>query len=190
MSLRPRRWDGVPTETARVAKAVFPGGCLAMRARDALGPIFTDTEFVEVFSRRGRSAVSPVLLALVSVLQFAEGLSDRQAAHAVRARIDWKYALGLELSDQGFDYSVLSEFRARLVAGGLEQRVLDAPGSTPDLRRISTRTASERSEGARRNDRSDATTREPSSLLDAEGRSVRRSIPARRGAGNGLARSR
>jgi len=126
VSLRPRRWDGVPTETARVAKAVFPGGCLAMRARDALGPIFTDTEFVEVFSRRGRSAVSPVLLALVSVLQFAEGLSDRQAAHAVRARIDWKYALGLELSDQGFDYSVLSEFRARLVAGGLEQRVLDA----------------------------------------------------------------
>lgn len=124
--MHPRRWDGVPAETARVARTVFPDGCLAMRARDTLGSIFTDAEFVEVFSRRGRPAVSPALLALVSVLQFAEGLSDRQAAHAVRARIDWKYALGLDLADQGFDYSVLSEFRSRLVGGGLERRVLDA----------------------------------------------------------------
>ncbi|WP_218022534.1 transposase, partial [Nocardia amamiensis] len=97
-----------------------------MRMRDVLGPIFADAEFVEVFSRRGQPAISPALLALVSVLQFAEGLTDRQAAQAVRARIDWKYALGLELTDPGFDYSVLSEFRSRLVAGGLEQRVLDA----------------------------------------------------------------
>lgn len=126
MSLRPRRWDEVPAETARVAGVVFPDGCLAMRARDALGSVFTDAEFAVVFSRRGQPAISPALLALVSVLQFAEGLSDRQAAHAVRARIDWKYASGLELADQGFDYSVLSEFRSRLVGGGLEQRVLDA----------------------------------------------------------------
>ncbi len=105
---------------------MFPHGCLAMRTRDLLGSIFTDAEFTEVFSRRGQPAVPPALLALVSVLQFAEGLSDRQAAHAVRARIDWKYALGLDLADRGFDYSVLSEFRGRLVDGGLEQRVLDA----------------------------------------------------------------
>ena len=50
----------------------------------------------------------------------ARGLSDRQAAHAVRARLDWKYALGLELEDRGFDFSVLSEFRARLIAGNAE----------------------------------------------------------------------
>jgi IS5 family transposase len=59
-------------------------------------------------------------------MQFAEGLSDRQAAEAVRARIDWKYALGLELTDPGFDFSVLSEFRARLIGGSAEQHLLDA----------------------------------------------------------------
>lgn len=126
MSLRPRSCGVVPDETARVAGMVFPDGCLAMRARDVLGPIFADADFAGAFSRRGKPGISPALLALVSALQFAEGLSDRQAAHAVRARIDWKYALGLELSDQGFDYSVLSEFRARLVASSLETRVLDA----------------------------------------------------------------
>jgi IS5 family transposase len=62
---------------------------------------------------------------LVTVLQFLEGLSDRQAAEAVRARIDWKYALSLELGDPGFDFSVLCEFRARLVAGGQELLLLD-----------------------------------------------------------------
>jgi Transposase domain (DUF772) len=67
----------------------------------------------------------PARLALVSVLQFAEGLSDRQAADAVRARIDWKYALGLELTNTGFDASVLSEFRARLVGGGAAQGLLE-----------------------------------------------------------------
>jgi transposase len=64
-------------------------------------------------------------LALVTVLQFAENLPDRQAAEAVRSRIDWKYLLGLELTDSGFDASVLCEFRARLVAGAAEQRLLD-----------------------------------------------------------------
>jgi transposase len=59
------------------------------------------------------------------VLQFLEDLTDRQAADAVRSRIDWKYALGLELTDAGFDFSVLSEFRSRLVGGNLEQRLLD-----------------------------------------------------------------
>ncbi|MFI2281370.1 IS1182 family transposase [Nocardia beijingensis] len=126
MSLRPRRWDVVPVETVRVTRAVFPDGCLAVRLRDVLGPIFTDAEFAQAFSGRGQPAVSPALLALASVLQFSEGLTDRQAAQAVRARIDWKYALGLELTDPGFDFSVLSEFRSRLIAGGLEYRVLDA----------------------------------------------------------------
>ena len=126
MSLRSGERDVVPAETAELARAIFPSGCMTMRVRDVLGPIFTDAEFSSLFSSRGRPALSPGLLALVSVLQFAEGLTDRQAAHAVRTRIDWKYALGLSLADRGFDYSVLSEFRARLVAGGLEQRVLDA----------------------------------------------------------------
>ena len=71
-------------------------------------------------------ALSPAVLALVTVMQFAEGLTDRQAADQVRARIDWKYALGLELTNEGFDYSILSEFRSRLIAGGRSHQLLDA----------------------------------------------------------------
>jgi transposase len=110
--------------TAQVARAAFPKGCLAIRIRDALGEVFEDAQFAELFAVRGRPAVSPARLALVSVLQFAEGLSDRQAADAVRGRIDWKYALGLELADTGFDASVLSEFRARLAADDQAERLL------------------------------------------------------------------
>lgn len=126
MSLHPRATAPVPEETARIARAAFPKGTSAIRVRDALGPVYDDEAFAPLFSHRGRPAESPGRLALVSVLQFAEGLSDRQAADAVRGRIDWKYALGLELTDAGFDFSVLSEFRTRLVGGGMEQHLLDA----------------------------------------------------------------
>ena len=126
MSLRLEVPSGVPEQTARVARAAFPHGSMAMRIRDQLGPVFTDAAFVGLFSSRGQPAVSPGQLVLVSVLQYVENLSDRQAAHAVRGRIDWKYLLGLELTDPGFDYSVLCEFRARLLAGGVQQQVLDA----------------------------------------------------------------
>ncbi|MFF1392908.1 transposase [Streptomyces sp. NPDC058287] len=98
---------------------------MAVRVREALGPLFGDGSFAEAFSNRGRPAVSPGALALVSVLQYAEGLTDRQAADQVRARIDWKFLLGLELDDPGFDFSVLSDFRARLIGHGLEEQVLD-----------------------------------------------------------------
>src|SRR4029453_19067357 len=128
MSMRPSADHAVPTMTAQVARAAFPKGCLAMRIRDALGEVFEDEQFTGLFAVRGRPAVSPARLALVLVLQFAEGLSDRQAADAVRGRIDWKYALGLELTDTGFDASVLSEFRARLVDGETQRllhRMLD-----------------------------------------------------------------
>jgi transposase len=124
MTMWPRPSHAIPTMTAQVARTAFPNGCLAIRMRDALGELFEDQEFAGLFATRGRPAVSPARLALVSVLQFAEGLSDRQAADAVRGRIDWKYALGLELSDTGFDASVLSEFRARLVAGAAAERLL------------------------------------------------------------------
>jgi transposase len=108
-----------------VARAAFRKGCLAMRIRDELGPLYEDEQFAGAFPRRGGPAWSPGQLAMVSVLQFAEGLTDRQAADAVRGRIDVKYALGLELDDPGFDFSVLSEFRDRLIAHGLEELVLD-----------------------------------------------------------------
>jgi transposase len=125
MSVRPGPWPDVPAETARVARAVFPRGSLAMRVRDELGGLFEDAGFAGLYGRRGRPGLSPAQLAVVTVLQFTENLTDRQAADAVRARIDWKYCLGLDLADQGFDFSVLSEFRARLVAGGRERLLLD-----------------------------------------------------------------
>lgn len=125
MSLHPRPIPDVPEETAEIAQAAFPKGNTYMRMRDELGPIFGDEQFAELFAERGQPAASPAQLALVTVMQFAEGLSDRQAADAVRARIDWKYALGLEMTDPGFDASVLSEFRTRLVEGHAELLLFD-----------------------------------------------------------------
>jgi transposase len=118
MSLQPSPIPPVPARTAAVARAAFRRPPLPVRLRDELGTLYEDADFAALFPARGQPALPPWRLAVVTVLQFLEGLSDRQAADAVRARIDWKYALSLELSDPGFDYSALSEFRARLVAGG------------------------------------------------------------------------
>ncbi|MGP4030356.1 transposase [Actinomadura sp. 3N407] len=107
----------VPAETVRAAWASNPGGTPAMWIRDRLAGLFIDDDFVGWFPADGRRGLSPVVLALVSVLQYAENLTDRQAALAVRCRIDWKYALGLELTDPGFDHSVLCEFRNRMAEG-------------------------------------------------------------------------
>src|SRR6185503_18822828 len=125
MSLQPKLDYTVPEQTARIAKAAFPKATLCMKIYDQLGTIFSDQDFVEIFARRGQRAQAPFRLALVTILQFLEGLSDRAAAEAVRGRIDWKYLLCLELDDAGFDYSILSEFRGRLLAGGIERRLLD-----------------------------------------------------------------
>ncbi len=129
MSLRPEPVGPVPEETARVARAAFPKGHPCLRLRDEFGPIYDDDRFAAFFPARGRPAEAPWRLALVTVLQFVEGLSDRQAADAVRDRLAWKYLLGLALTDTGFDYSILSDFRARLVAGEAEQLLLDCAGS-------------------------------------------------------------
>ena len=125
MSLHLDPLGPVPEETARVARAAFPKGTLYLTLRDELGPLYDDDLFVDLFPSRGQPAEAPWRLALVTVLQFAENLPDRQAADAVRGRIDWKYLLGLELTDPSFDASVLCEFRARLLAGSAEQRLLD-----------------------------------------------------------------
>jgi transposase len=125
MSLKLTDARYVPEETVRVAKAAFPKGSLAMFLRDELEGLYSDELFAEVYPERGKPAETPWRLALVTILQFAEDYSDREAADAVRSKIDWKYALGLDLTDTGFDFSVLSKFRKRLDAGGVEHRLLD-----------------------------------------------------------------
>lgn len=125
MSMHPRPESKVPEETVRVARAAFPKGNAYLTLRDEMETVYTDSQFAPLFSQRGQSAESPWRLAIVTILQFAEGLSDRQAADAVRSRIDWKYLLGLTLEDPGFDFSVLSEFRSRLIINQMEQQLLD-----------------------------------------------------------------
>jgi transposase len=115
----------IPEDTEQVAQAAFPKGNRYLRLRDALGPLFANADFQALFSPEGRPAIDPARLALITIMQFAEHLSDEQAADAVRSRIDWKYMLALPLTDPGFDPSVLSEFRTRLLAGQAEQQLFE-----------------------------------------------------------------
>jgi transposase len=123
MSLKSLPIPPIPEEVVRIAHAVFPRGNVFMQVRDALGTIYTDEAFADLFPTHGQPAFAPWRLALVTIFQFLEGLTDRQAADAVRDRLAWKYADPLELCDAGFDHTVLSEFRAR---AGREPRLNSA----------------------------------------------------------------
>ena len=125
MSMNPQAIPPIPAETARVARVALPRSNTYLTMRDQLGTLYEDHVFAALFSERGRPAEAPWQIALVCVFQFLEGLSDPQAAEAVRTRIDWKYALSLELADLGFDFSVLSKFRSRLLAGSAEMLLLE-----------------------------------------------------------------
>ena len=125
MSLRPQPIGSIPEQTVRIAHAAFPKGHPYLTLRDHLGTIFQDEDFATLFPAWGYPGLPPWRLALVTLMQFRENLADRQAAEAVRARIDWKYLLGLDLTDPGFDFSVLSEFRDRLLAGSAEALLLE-----------------------------------------------------------------
>jgi transposase len=125
MSMYPRELGAIPEETVRVARAACPKGTLAMRLRDVLGELYQDEQFAALYPVEGQPAYAPWRLAMVTVLQYTENLTDRQAADAVREHIDWKYCLGLDLTDPGFDFSVLSEFRRRLVNAEAETLLLD-----------------------------------------------------------------
>lgn len=115
----------IPKETIEVARAAFPKGNVYLTLRDKLGPLFNDEAFASLFAWQGQEGVSPGLLAMVTIMQFMEGLTDRQGAEAVRSRIDWKYVLGLPLKYSGFDYSILSGFRERLLSGQQEALLFD-----------------------------------------------------------------
>ncbi len=123
--LAPNREHAIPEMTVEGTRAAFPFGKAVMKIRDALGPLFKDAEFLALYPKIGQPAESPARLALVTILQFMENLADREAADAVRSRIDWKYLLGLELTDARSHYSVLSEFRQRLLEHGEENILLN-----------------------------------------------------------------
>jgi hypothetical protein len=131
MSLQVRGLPEIPQGTVRVARSAFPKGSLAMRVRDLLGKVFADEPFVGAFGVRGAPGLPPAFLSLVTVLQFAEDLTDRQAAAMAVRAIDWKYALGMELGATGFDDSVLAlrlpkttsmQFRRRVGTRGSRRR--------------------------------------------------------------------
>jgi transposase len=125
MTMYPQEIGSIPEETVRIARAACPKGTLAMRLREALGDLYQDEQFASLYPVKGQPGYAPWRLAVVTVLQYTENLTDRQAANAVRERLDWKYALGLELWDSGFDSSLLSAFRARLVEASAETLLLD-----------------------------------------------------------------
>src|SRR3989442_1432391 len=125
MSLPVRPLPEVPTETARVARKAFRQGHPWLQLRDELPDLYDDAAFADLYPANGQPAYAPWRLALVCVLQFAEQLSDEQAADAVRSRLEWKYLLALPLDDAGFDASVLSEFRTRLLEHDAQTRLFD-----------------------------------------------------------------
>src|SRR3989442_5504062 len=125
MSMKPSGLEPIPEETRRLMHRLCPKGTLVTQLRDALGPIYSDEHFAHLFPTRGRPAEAPWRLALVTVLQALEGLTDRQAADAVRTRIDWLYALALPLDEPGFDYSILSDFRQRVLAAHAQDLILE-----------------------------------------------------------------
>jgi transposase len=125
MTMAPRQEAEIPRDTVELVRAVYPEGNEYIRLRDELGEVFRDEQFSDLYVAQGQAALAPAVLAWVTVLQFKEGWSDREAANAVRGRIDVKYLLGLELKHQGFHHSALGAFRARLVENSAEARLLE-----------------------------------------------------------------
>ena len=115
----------IPSLTKEIAHKAFPKGNLYMTMRDKWGTFYDDRDFAELYSSEGQPALHPASLASICVMQYMANLSDRGAVEAIAARIDWKYALGMNLTESGFDSSVLTLFRSRLLNGGQEQLLLD-----------------------------------------------------------------
>jgi transposase len=126
MSLRPEPLPPIPDVTAAAVRAAFPNGNLYVDLRTECGTLYEDQLFADLYPPEGRPVeVAPWRLALVMVRQYIEGLTDRQAADAVRRCMDWQYALSLDLHDPGFDFALLHDFRQRVLAHEAGQRFLD-----------------------------------------------------------------
>src|SRR5258708_21196621 len=128
MSVVPQPWPQPAPQIAADIASMYRGKRerpVPVLGRETGGAWLADEQFAGAYGVRGKPGWPPARRALVTIFQKAENLADRQAAEAVRTRIDWKYALGLAGGDPGFDHSVLPEFRARVAEAGLEQVVLD-----------------------------------------------------------------
>src|SRR5262245_52467556 len=126
MTWRPHPLPPFPEATAAVVQATFPKGTLYVDLRTEFGTLYEQDLCADLYADRGHPIeVAPWRLALVMVMQYIEGLTDRQAADAVRRCMDWKYALSLDLHDPGFDFTQLHDFRQRLLAHDAAQRLLD-----------------------------------------------------------------
>jgi transposase len=125
MSLKVRPVPPIPDDIAAVVRQILPATHPLVVMGDRLSQFISDEAFADLYPAEGKPALSPALLGLVTVLQYWEFLSDRQAIHMVITRLDWKYALHLGLMYAGFDHSVLCEFRQRLIAHDAQRRVFD-----------------------------------------------------------------
>lgn len=125
MCMKPRVADEIPADTQQLGRALLKPDNVMRIIGERLSDFIHDDDFADLYPPEGRPALWPGVLALVTVLQWAEAVSDRQAAYLVVTRLDWKYVLHLPLNYPGFDYSVLSEFRQRLLAQHAEQRVFE-----------------------------------------------------------------
>ena len=135
MTLRPQPLPPVPEATVAAVQVAFPKGNLCVALRAEFGTLYEDQLFADLYPPQGRPVeVAPWCLALVVVMQYIEGLTDRQAADAVRRCMDWTYALSLELTVPGFDFTLLHDFRQRLLAHEAGQRFLDTLLATCEAR--------------------------------------------------------
>jgi transposase len=123
--LRVRDVSVIPPDTKELGERVLRPTDPYRVIGEHLADLVRDEEFADLYARDGRHAVSPALLALVTVFQFTENVPDRQASHQVVVRIDWKYALHLPLEDCGFDFTDLNHFRQRLIDHQQERRVFE-----------------------------------------------------------------
>jgi transposase len=125
MCLKVQEPWSMPSETERIGRALLKKDNAYRLIGDKLFANISEQEFAELYPSEGQPGLSPVILAFVTVFQFIEKLPDRQAAESLRMRLDWKYALHLPLEYEGFNFSVLSEFRDRLIEGQAEGRVFE-----------------------------------------------------------------
>jgi transposase len=126
MCLKPQPPRAIPAATASLVAGLFDDGEVYQFIGDVLFDQFRDEDFADLYPPDGQPSISPVLLSFVTIFKALEDLSDRMTVYCLRFRFDWKFALHLPPEYKGFDHTVLSEFRKRLLTHEAESRVFNA----------------------------------------------------------------